>query len=135
MKRVRHEKLTETGVRGCCTKGRGWRRTLRSILELKLLERRGLAALTLAWSGRKGGGVASQQCGRRCGVRCGRLTKKKDLDASVGLELATFDFETGIDFVGYPLCFSLPSFTFCPLQESLVDWGRHETCKRVSMQV
>lgn len=56
MKRVRHEKLTETGVRGCCTKGRGWRRTLRSILELKLLERRGLAALTLAWSGWKGGG-------------------------------------------------------------------------------
>ena len=49
------------------------------------------------------------------GVGCGRLTKNQDLDASVRLELATFDFETGIDFVGYSLCFPLPSFTFCPL--------------------
>jgi hypothetical protein len=30
------------------SKGRGWRRTVRDILELELLERRGLAALTLA---------------------------------------------------------------------------------------
>lgn len=56
MKHVRHEKLTETGVRGCCTKGREWRRTLRGILELKLFECRGLAALTLAWSGERGRG-------------------------------------------------------------------------------
>ena len=45
----------------------------------------------------------------------GGLTKEKDLDAPVGLELATLDFETGVDFVGYPLCFSLPGLTFCPL--------------------
>jgi hypothetical protein len=49
MKRVRHEKLRETGVRSRCNKGRGWRRTQRGIHELELFEGRGLAALTLAW--------------------------------------------------------------------------------------
>ncbi len=56
----RHEarsarKADGDGHEGRCIEGREWRRTLRSILELKLLERRGLAALTLAWSGRRGG--------------------------------------------------------------------------------
>ena len=119
MKHVQHEKLSETGVRGSCTKGREWRRTLRGVLELKLFECRSLAALTLAWRGERGRGCGLSafiaHCARRCGVGCERLTKKKDLYASVGLELTTFDFETGIDFVGYPLCFSLPSFAFCPL--------------------
>ena len=53
MKRVQHEKLAETGLRCCCIKGRRWRRTMRGVHELELLERRGLATLTLTWSGRK----------------------------------------------------------------------------------
>jgi len=44
-----------------------------------------------------------------------RLTKEKDLYTFVVFEPATFDFETIVDFVGYPLCFSLPSLSFSSL--------------------
>ena len=52
------------GLRGYCTKGHGWKRTMSGVHELKLLERRGFAALTLAWNARKG----SRACQHRDGV-------------------------------------------------------------------
>lgn len=63
------------------------------------------------------------------------LTEEKDPYASVVLELATFDFESSVDCIRSPLCFSLASFSFCSLQERLVDWRSHETCQGVSIRL
>jgi len=85
---------------------------MKGVHELELLERRGLATLTLAWSARKLSALCST-----IEVVLGvvRLTKEKDLYAFIVLELATFDFKISVDFVGYPLCFSLASLSFCSL--------------------